>query len=253
MARRDNPLPEDEYGENHHIVPKSIDPSLVKDKNNIVRLSASEHFKAHYFLFRHYKEVGDEVYMRKMSFCLHRMKAQIFAHLSEEDLERVSKMYEYARKHTPPMSDEMRRHLSQIRKGRPGHKQTPENIERFKQMARRKKSEEHRRKLSQAKKSKGAWRGENNPKYGRGADVRGEKNGMWGRHRTDEEKAHLAKCHSRPVAVYKDGQLVGKYPSVREVEKVFGLHVVGSMITGKRRNPTPFTFKHITMEEYENG
>ena len=73
--RRANPLPLEQYGENHHIIPKSIRPDLAKDKSNIVRLSASEHFKAHYWLFRYYKEIGDVQSMRKMAYALHRMKA----------------------------------------------------------------------------------------------------------------------------------------------------------------------------------
>jgi hypothetical protein len=73
--RKCNPLPPDEYGENHHIVPRSICPELENDKTNIVRLSAAEHFKAHYWLFRHYKEAGDIQSMRKMAYALFRMRA----------------------------------------------------------------------------------------------------------------------------------------------------------------------------------
>jgi hypothetical protein len=143
--------------------------------------------------------------------------------------------------------------ISRSKMGKPGHKQTQKNIERFIQMARRKKTEEHRKKLSDAKKALGCWRGERNPKFGRGDDVRGSKNGMWGRHRTAEEKAHLAKCHSRPVAVFKDGVLFKTFLTVAEAEKELRVHGIGSMITGRRNNSTPYTFKHITMEEYENG
>lgn len=38
--RKSNPLPDDVYGENHHIVPRSICPLLKDSKDNIVRLSA---------------------------------------------------------------------------------------------------------------------------------------------------------------------------------------------------------------------
>lgn len=41
-----------QYVERHHIVPKSIDPSKANDKNNIVVLSAREHFIAHALLVK---------------------------------------------------------------------------------------------------------------------------------------------------------------------------------------------------------
>jgi hypothetical protein len=52
--RKSNPPPEDQYSEKHHIVPKSICPLLEKAKENIVRLTAQEHFMAHYHLWLAY-------------------------------------------------------------------------------------------------------------------------------------------------------------------------------------------------------
>lgn len=39
-----------DFGELHHIVPKSVDKSLEKDKDNIILLSGEEHFIAHELL-----------------------------------------------------------------------------------------------------------------------------------------------------------------------------------------------------------
>lgn len=226
---------------------------MVDEKSNIVRLTAAEHFKAHYWLFRHYKEIGDIPAMRKMSYALFRMKVQIFANCSDEQLDELAAYYEYVRIHKPPMSEESRKKISLARKGKPGHKPSKEAIERFRQMAKSKRSAETCKKISELKKRAGRWRGADNPKYGRGDEVRGSNNGMWGRHRTTEEKQHLSKCNSRPVAVFKDGVLFGTFPSVKEAQNALGVFGIGSMITGLKRNTTPYTFKHITAEEYENG
>lgn len=44
------------YYEAHHILPKSIYPELKNNKDNIVLLTAREHFLAHYLLTKIYKE-----------------------------------------------------------------------------------------------------------------------------------------------------------------------------------------------------
>ena len=51
--RKLNPLPYNIYGEKHHIIPKCI--GGLDEIENIVRLSAKEHFMAHAMLFKHYK------------------------------------------------------------------------------------------------------------------------------------------------------------------------------------------------------
>ena len=49
-------------GENHHIIPKSIRPDLVKDKDNIVRLTYREHYIAHLCLYRLYEDDNENRY-----------------------------------------------------------------------------------------------------------------------------------------------------------------------------------------------
>lgn len=46
--RQQNPLPEGQYGENHHIIPKSC--GGCNRKWNVVRLTPEEHYMAHYWL-----------------------------------------------------------------------------------------------------------------------------------------------------------------------------------------------------------
>ena len=52
--RLQNPLPDDEYGEVHHIIPKS--EGGTNDKDNLVRLSAKEHYIAHLLLAKIYND-----------------------------------------------------------------------------------------------------------------------------------------------------------------------------------------------------
>lgn len=93
--RKSNPLPEDQYGEKHHIKPKSIYPELVNDKDNIVRLSAQEHFLAHYHLWLAYRdELKEKKWAKKMCFAFHRMKQQL---LKCDDVESMAKLYEEVR------------------------------------------------------------------------------------------------------------------------------------------------------------
>ena len=55
--RRNNPLPTSEYGETHHIKPRSFGQNCadLDDENNLVRLSAREHFIVHFLLYKIYK------------------------------------------------------------------------------------------------------------------------------------------------------------------------------------------------------
>ena len=90
--RKSNPLPDGQYGEDHHIKPRSIYPELVDDKANIVRLSAQEHFLAHYHLWLAYRdELNQKRYARKMCYAFLMMKR---AMTKCEDVELMAKLYE---------------------------------------------------------------------------------------------------------------------------------------------------------------
>lgn len=58
VNRQKNPLPENEYGEIHHVIPKSCGGPL-KAKWNLVKLTPEEHYIAHYLLTFIYA-VGEE-------------------------------------------------------------------------------------------------------------------------------------------------------------------------------------------------
>lgn len=42
------------YGEKHHILPKSLFPKYIKEEGNLKRISAKDHFIAHYLLYKAY-------------------------------------------------------------------------------------------------------------------------------------------------------------------------------------------------------
>ena len=60
--RRNNPLPSDEYGETHHIKPRSF--GGLDTPNNLIRLSAREHFVVHFLLYKMYKHRVENVFPR---------------------------------------------------------------------------------------------------------------------------------------------------------------------------------------------
>lgn len=160
--RKQNPLLEELYGENHHIVPKSVCPVLAKSNENIVRLSAQEHFLAHYHLWLAYRdELKEKKWARKMCFALHRMKQQL---MKCDDVEGMAKLYEDAR-------ISILSHLSEVHTGKAyfkGHHHTQETKQKISQankcrdskvyerisdkLTGIKRSEETRRKMSLAQK-----------------------------------------------------------------------------------------------------
>lgn len=70
--RKENPLDKDQYGENHHIIPRSLGGS--DDKENLIRLTAREHFICHMLLAEMYPKETFEWY--KMNHAFMQMKAE---------------------------------------------------------------------------------------------------------------------------------------------------------------------------------
>lgn len=68
--RKENPIPIEDYGEVHHILPKSLGGS--NDEDNLVRLTAREHFICHLLLSEMYEFKTYEWY--KMNHALMMMK-----------------------------------------------------------------------------------------------------------------------------------------------------------------------------------
>lgn len=74
--RKDNPILKKEYSERHHIIPKSIGGD--NSKENIVRLTAKEHFICHFLLTEMYPYESFEWY--KMNHAFMMMKSSSKTH-----------------------------------------------------------------------------------------------------------------------------------------------------------------------------
>jgi hypothetical protein len=100
--RKQNPLPNNEYGEVHHVIPKSLGGD--NEKENLVKLSAREHFICHYLLTKMYE--NDTISLYKMTCAFLMMKC------SNREQQRYfnSKLYERLR-------TEHAKYLSETKKG----------------------------------------------------------------------------------------------------------------------------------------
>lgn len=65
--------PKDTYTENHHIVPRSLGGS--DDKDNLVKLTAREHFICHYLLAKMYEKESIEWYKMNHAFMMMRCQS----------------------------------------------------------------------------------------------------------------------------------------------------------------------------------
>jgi hypothetical protein len=126
------------YTERHHILPKSLGGD--NDKNNIVALTAREHFICHHLLSKFTTGRAKS----KMSYALWRLSNK------KDGRIKSSKIYDQVRKNHANMlsksktgvkrksfSDEARRNMSEAKKGKPsnrkGMKQPPEAVEAMRQ------------------------------------------------------------------------------------------------------------------------
>ena len=67
--------PESGYYERHHIVPKSICPILKKSQDNLIYLTAKNHFLVHYYIWKWYKEeLHEKKWARSMCYAFNMMK-----------------------------------------------------------------------------------------------------------------------------------------------------------------------------------
>ena len=69
---------------------------MLKDSNdNLIRLTAREHFLAHYHLWKAYRdELNEKAWAKKMLFAFRRMKQEL---RMCDDLTELSKLYEESR------------------------------------------------------------------------------------------------------------------------------------------------------------
>lgn len=102
--------------EHHHIIPRSIDRSIIKDPNNIVSLTHREHYIAHWLLI---KSLEKPVHQIKMK---HAFWAMCSLHVHGR--RNPSRYYTYAKRHLIDArskrvwTDEQRQAASIQRKGR---------------------------------------------------------------------------------------------------------------------------------------
>ena len=83
------------YYEHHHIVPKSICPLLKISQDNLVYLTAKNHFLAHYYLWKWFRdELKDKKWSRSMCYALSMMKKQL---MKSDDIEKLSELYNEVR------------------------------------------------------------------------------------------------------------------------------------------------------------
>jgi len=64
------------YGEKHHVLPSSLFPGHKKNKLNLKRISAKDHFIAHYLLWKAYPETWQMMFAFKMMFDMYKQTAE---------------------------------------------------------------------------------------------------------------------------------------------------------------------------------
>ena len=138
--RLQNPLPKGEYGERHHIYPKSC--GGTNDKFNIVKLTPEEHYRCHCLLMSIFED--EPANYRNMVFAWFIMHKRDGVEITEEEF------------------GAMKRKLSEIGRGENnpffGRHHSEETRKRLSDMNRGKKraafSEEHKRKIGDSRKGK---------------------------------------------------------------------------------------------------
>ena len=190
-----------DYSEKHHIVPKCVDESLIKEKENIIILSGREHFVAHKLLCNCFNGVLNQ----KMWFALNQMKNG----LSKENYELSEAEYELLRKEFAKAAKEYRinnpyRHSQESREKIKNAKKNISAETRAKMSASakgKKLSEETKRKISNSCKGKNT-----------------------GKYHTQETKDYLSKVHK------------GKHPTAEARAKMSKTRIERGTFAGKN-NP----------------
>ena len=244
--RRQQPLQDDVYGEVHHIIPKSEGGD--DSKENLVCLSAREHYVAHLLLakiYNDFKMYSALTYMqtKRHKNRIFKFNSRLYQKMREEYAKKVSKSkkgrhyynngdvevmcFECPEGFVPgrlPYSEEA---LQNMKLGSQSEKHKAASRANFQKAAAINKgkpfSEEHRRRISEA--------------------VKGEKNGMYGKSLSKEardkiSKAHKGKCKSEdtkakmkannanksPVLQFtKDGKFIAEYATMSEAELATGI------------------------------
>ena len=194
------------YCEGHHIIPVSFDKTLEKDENNIVNLTAREHYVCHKLL----QKIALEKYGKNsheymaMTYCMFRMSNNKIYGIKSKDYEFYRKKYadylkenksgvnspsygkcgELSASYGKPRSEETKKKLSKAHKGK-------------------KLSEETKKKMSDYWKKHGNWiKGKKVPEEIRKqmsermiGRFSGENHPLYGKHHSEETKKKLSKAH----------------------------------------------------------
>lgn len=187
--RKTNPLTEDQYDEKHHIVPKSICPILKDSPENIVKLSAQEHFLAHYHLWLAFRdELKEKTWAKKMCYAFSRMKQQL---LKCDDVESMAKLYKEVRVEFAKVHSETLKGHRSWSKGKPSPWKG------------RHPTEETRKKMSDAHKDKSPWNKGKHSIYSKEALERmaqhGSRNPNFGKHLSEETKLKISQANKGRV------------------------------------------------------
>ena len=213
--RKSNPLPKDQYGENHHIVPRSVCPILKDSPDNIVRLSAQEHFLAHYHIWLAYRdELHEKKWTKSMCFAISQMKRLL---TKCNNIGLLARLYDEAK-------SEMAKIQSQSKKGKHLSLETRKKMSASQKGKKRNNITKKRMALAQQKYYASPASIETRKKIG---------NANRGRKHTLEYKKKMWV----PVCQYtKDGKFVAEYESIKEAEKQTGaLHNnISKVCKGKR-------------------
>ena len=108
--RQQNPLPESEYGEVHHIIPKSC--GGVNQKWNLVRLSLEEHIRCHKLLCQIYPTGKQH---KSMTFAYARTLSAKGHKITEKEAEERRAILQLNLKGVP-LSEEHRKKLSEAKR-----------------------------------------------------------------------------------------------------------------------------------------
>lgn len=107
--RREKPLPIGEYGENHHIVPKSL--GGLDDSQNLVRLSAKEHFICHLLLTK--MTHGNSLYKMKTALiAMSNLQSRYHKRFNSNLFEKAKRGLVFSEEHKQKLSIAAIKHFS---------------------------------------------------------------------------------------------------------------------------------------------
>lgn len=81
------------YVEKHHIIPRSINKNLIKDKNNLISVSAFNHIMLHYYYYKCAKNDGIKHKCRIMLLIVSKSNSsgQRILNITEEEMIYIAK------------------------------------------------------------------------------------------------------------------------------------------------------------------